>query len=542
SPGETRYLSTLPLLGAPTVAAYSAENHSAYFAYASQVVRKMDLAAATPVEAPLFNLPAAPTGLTTAGQFIYAVANGIKTYSPAGTLLSNGENTYYAGNHNTWDPVNRRVYHFRDGVSPNDLHFDTLSAAGLITGGGETPYHGDFTPTKPIRVSPDGTQIVIGSGVVFTANGLTKISSLANGFTDAAWHGGRLVTVRLINGVSQLQTWNGAQFTVGADVRQVSGTPLRLLPLDAARLLLITQVEGIPRFTILNTALEPTYVSPAKPLPPSVLAVTGRSDSTVGLSWMDTSDNEDGFLVEYRTGTGAWLSGGTLPVNATSATVTGLASGTVHEFRVTAFSGDLNSAPSGSVTALTLTGPDQPAGEPYGLKVTRIFNDRITLEWRDNASNETAFVLLRSTTAAGATTSFTAAANATTYTITGLSPSTTYYFRVQVMNGSNAGDLSTQVSAATLSSNSIPAAPSKLTVASKTSNTVSLTWQDNSGNEDNFAIERSSSPATTWTTVATLGFNQTAYTDTTAVPNTAYSYRVRASNAAGNAVSSTVTV
>src|SRR5690606_8832813 len=151
----------------------------------------------------------------------------------------------------------------------------------------------------------------------------------------------------------------------------------------------------------------------------------------------------------------------------------------------------------------------------------------ITLEWSDNASNETAFLLLRSTSAAGSTTTFTAAADANTYTVTGLNPSTTYYFRVQVVNGTNAGDLSSQVSATTTSSNSTPAAPSKLTVAGKTSNTVSLTWQDNSGNEENFAIERSSSPTTTWTTVATLGFNQTAYTDTTAVPNSTYTYRVR---------------
>jgi uncharacterized ParB-like nuclease family protein len=542
SPSQTSYLPTLPLLGAPTVAAYSAENHSAYFAYASQVVRKMDLAAAAPVESPLFNLPASPTGLTAAGEFLYVVANGIKTFTPAGTQLTNDSGTYYSSSHNTWDPVNRRVYHFRDGVSPNDLHFDTVGVTGQITGTGETPYHGDFATTKPIRVSPDGTQVVIGSGVVFTANGLTKLASLANTFTDAAWHGGRLVTVRLINGVSQLQTWNGAQFTLGTDVRQVSGTPLRLFPLDATRLLLITQVGGVPRFTILNTTLEPTYVSPTKPLQPWGLTITGRSDSSVGLAWTDASDNEDGFLVEYRIGTGAWVSGGTLPANATSATVTGLASGTLHEFRVTAFSGDLKSTPSASMTALTLTSPDQPVGEPYGLRITRVFHDGITLEWSDNATNETAFALLRSTTAAGDPIPITAPANTTSYTVTGLSPSTTHYFRVQAMNGSTGGDLSAQVSATTLSSNSVPTMSTKLTVTGKTATSVSLTWQDNASNEENFAVERSSSPAATWTTVATLGYNQTAYTDTTLTPNTAYSYRVRAINTGGNSISSVVTV
>jgi fibronectin type 3 domain-containing protein/uncharacterized ParB-like nuclease family protein len=542
SPSEGRYLSTVPLVGAPNFAAYSAQNHAAYFAYGSQVVRKLDLAAATPVETPLFNLAAAPSALTTAGEFIYAVTSGnIQTFTPEGSPLTNSGFTYYTGNHNTWDPVNRRVYHFRDGSSPNDLLYDTVASDGRITGGADSPYHGDFTVLKPIRVSPDGSRIVIGSGVVFNATGLTKVASLANSFTDAAWHGGRLVTARLINGVTQLQTWTEPQFVAGADIRQVSGTPVRLLPIDAARLLLVTQIDGVPRFTIFNTALEATYVSPAKPLPPTGLAVAGRTAGSVTLDWVDASDNEDGFRVEYRTGTGEWITGATTAANTTRAIVSGLPAGIAHEFRVTAFSLDLVSAPSTPVTALTLTGPDQPVGEPYGLRVTRIFNNQITLEWQDNATNETGFRVTRSSSPTGATTSFTAPAGSTAYTLTGLTASTTYYFRVQAVNGAIAGDLSGQVSATTLASSSSPTAPSQLAVAAKTATTVSLTWRDNSTNEETFAVERSSSPASTWTTIASLPYNSAAYTDTTAVPNTAYSYRIRAVNPVGSAVSSTVT-
>lgn len=542
SPSEGRYLSTLPLLGAPSFAAYSTENHAAYFAYANQVVRKLDLAAATPVETPLFNLAAAPTALTTAGEFLYAVTNGnILTFTPNGNPLTNSGFTYSAGNHNTWDPINRRVYHFRDGSSPNDLLYDTLGSDGRITGSADSPYHGDFTVLKPIRVSPDGSRIVIGSGVVFNATGLTKVASLANSFTDAAWHGGRLVTARLISGVTQLQTWTEPQFVAGSDVRQVSGTPVRLLPLDAARLLLVTQIDGVPRFTIFNTALEPTYVSPAKPLPPSGLLVAGRTDASVTLDWTDASDNEDGFRLEYRIGTGTWLAGGTTASNATRGTVNGLTAGTTYEFRVTALSGDLLSVPSASVTGLTLTGPDQPVGEPYGLRVTRIFNNQVTLEWQDNATNETSFRVIRSTTPTGATTTFASPAGSTAYTMTGLTASTAYYFRVQAVNGTIAGDLSAQVIATTLATSSSPSAPSQLSVASKTATTVSLTWKDNSTNEESFVIERSSPPASTWTTVASLPYNAAAYTDTTAVPNTAYSYRIRAVNPVGSTVSSTAT-
>lgn len=542
SPSEGRYLATVPLLGAANAAAYSAENHAAYFAYANQVVRKVDLAVATPVETPLLNLPAAPAALTAAGRFLYAVAgSNVLTFTPEGSPLSNSGSSYSSGSHNTWDPVNRRVYHFRDGSTPNDLLYDSLGSDGRITGGADSPYHGDFTVLKPIRVSPDGSRIVIGSGVVFNATGLTKVAALSNSFTDAAWHGGRLVTARLINGVTQLQTWTEAQYVADADVRQVSGTPVRLLPLDAARLLLVTLIDGVPRFTIFNTALEATYVSPSRPLPPSGLLVSGRTDTTVTLDWTDASDNEDGFRVEYRAGTGNWLAGVATAPGATRGTVSGLTPATTYEFRVTASSGDFLSVPSATVTALTLTGPDQPVGEPYGLRVTRIFNNQITLEWQDNATNETGFRVIRSTTPTGAATTFSAPAGATGYTLTGLTASTAYYFRVQAVNGATAGDLSGQVSATTLAGNSSPVAPSQLTVAAKTATTVSLTWKDNSTNEETFAVERSSSPASTWTTIASLPYNSASYTDTTAVPNTAYSYRIRSVNPVGSAVSGTVT-
>jgi hypothetical protein len=543
SPATKQYLPTYPLLGAPAFAGYSSENHRAYFAYDSQMVREMDLSAAQPVESPLFNLPSPPRGFVLAGEFPYvATSNGLKTFTPAGEAITNGGFTYYYGNHNTWDPVNRRVYHFRDGTSPGDLHYDAISASGEITGGGETPYHGDFSLQKPIRVSPDGSRVVIGSGVVFNATGLTKVASLANAFTDAAWFGDRLVTARLINGITQLQTWTGSQFVSGPDVRQFTGTPLRLLVLDSSRLLLISLIEGVPRYTILDEALEPTYISPTKPAPPSGLAVTGRGTTTVSLSWTDGSDNEDAFRIEYRTDAGAWVQGGTAPANATTGTVTGLALGTSYEFRVVATLADLASSPSSSVSATTLTSPDQPVGEPYGLKITRVFHNSMTLEWSDNATNETGFRILRSSTPDGPVTESMVPAGTVTFTAADLLPGSLYYFRIQAVNGALAGDLSAQVSDHTLSGATSPAAPSSLAVASKTANSVTLTWKDNAKNEEGYLVERSDSAAVVWTQIGSLPFNSATFTDTTVAPNTIYSYRVKATNTIGTTTSSVVKV
>jgi hypothetical protein len=71
---------------------------------------------------------------------------------------------------------------------------------------------------------------------------------------------------------------------------------------------------------------------------------------------------------------------------------------------------------------------------------------------------------------------------------------------------------------------------------------VLLSWQDNSNNEDGFRLERS-------TTSASAGFveingaipaNATTFSDALVAPSTAYWYRVRAFNTAGNSAFSNV--
>lgn len=546
SPAQSKYLPTLPLAGAPAFFGYSKENHHAYFAYDNQVVRDMDLAAANPVEIPLFNLPTKPRGFTLAGEFPY-VSDGTRlmTFSKTGSTITpdyepSSSPYYYYGNMNIWDPVNRRVYHFRDNTSPNDLHYDTISPAGVITGSAETPYHAEFAVVKPIRVRPDGSKVVIGSGVVFNATDMTKAASLPNDFTDATWFGGQLVSARLNNGVTQIQTWIEPQYVAGATVREVAGTPLRLLALDSTRLVLISLIAGEPQFTILNTQLQPVFVSQTRPTPPSSLTVSNRTVSSVSLSWQDLAGNEDGFRVEYRTLGGEWTSGASVGANATAATVTGLPASTSLEFRVVATLADLSSLPSPAVATSTLSDPNQPIGEPYGLKITRVFDKSITLEWQDNTNNETGFRILQSTTASGPAVQLNVPAGTTSFESTGLTAATPYFFRVQAMNGTVAGDLSAQVGATTTAASSGPTAPGNFASSLVTATSVSLTWMDNSTNEETFEIERADYPSQTWNKVGSVPFNATSFADNTVSPYTSYSYRVKAVNVNGSAVSNTI--
>ena len=82
----------------------------------------------------------------------------------------------------------------------------------------------------------------------------------------------------------------------------------------------------------------------------------------------------------------------------------------------------------------------------------------------------------------------------------------------------------------------IPAAPSNLVAVLATSTRVNLSWTDNSNNESGFVIERliTSNRKSTWTNIAQVAANVSAFSDTTLNSRKKYAYRVFASNAAGN--------
>lgn len=82
-----------------------------------------------------------------------------------------------------------------------------------------------------------------------------------------------------------------------------------------------------------------------------------------------------------------------------------------------------------------------------------------------------------------------------------------------------------------------PNAPSGLSASAQNSGDIALTWADNSSNEQNFQVQRSTGAA--FVTIANLPANSTSYTDsfTNLTAGTAYTYQVIAMNAIGNVAS-----
>jgi glucose/arabinose dehydrogenase/PKD repeat protein len=84
-----------------------------------------------------------------------------------------------------------------------------------------------------------------------------------------------------------------------------------------------------------------------------------------------------------------------------------------------------------------------------------------------------------------------------------------------------------------------PLPPSSLTASATLPNRVELGWIDNAVNESGYVVERRTG-AGSWSILANLPANAVAYVDTTTSGGTTYSYRVRATNAAGSSAFSNV--
>jgi predicted phage tail protein len=123
-----------------------------------------------------------------------------------------------------------------------------------------------------------------------------------------------------------------------------------------------------------------------------------------------------------------------LPIsaNALSYSNTGLTASTTYVYRLRATNTGGDSAYSNEVSVTTLTSPPTA---PSNLNATAVSSTQINLAWKDNSSNETGFVIERKTGSNGTWAQIgTTTANVASFSSTGLSAKTRYYYRVLATN------------------------------------------------------------------------------------------------------------
>jgi hypothetical protein len=175
---------------------------------------------------------------------------------------------------------------------------------------------------------------------------------------------------------------------------------------------------------------------------------------------------------------------------------------------------------------------------PTNLSATAVSSSQVNLSWTDASSNETGFTIYRRTGSSGSFAQVgTVGAGVTSFASTGLANNTTYYFQVVATNATGASGPSNTASATTGGVLTPPAAPDNLN-ASRKSNGVLLTWDDNSTNESGFKLYRRNGFFSSYQLIATVGSNVESFLDTSADKDRSYSYYVVATNAAGDSSAS----
>jgi predicted phage tail protein len=180
------------------------------------------------------------------------------------------------------------------------------------------------------------------------------------------------------------------------------------------------------------------------PAAPSSLSASASSSTSAQLTWFDNADNEDGFKIERSTDGVSYGQIDTTGGNASSYNDSNLNPGTTYYYRVRAYNAAGNSGYS-NVASIT-TSQTAPAA-PLNLTASAVKKRKIQLNWTDASSNESGFAIERSTNNVSWTQIATVGANATTYTNSGLSAGTTYFYRVRAYNSAGYSGYSNTASA-----------------------------------------------------------------------------------------------
>ncbi|QTR50333.1 fibronectin type III domain-containing protein [Candidatus Thiothrix anitrata] len=264
----------------------------------------------------------------------------------------------------------------------------------------------------------------------------------------------------------------------------------------------------------------------ALPVAPSALSAAVNGSTKMNLSWTDNSSDETGFEIWRCVGSGctSFTKLTTVAANLSSYTNTGLTASTVYRYQVRAIRDQDTSGYSNIVTGTTLP----LLSIPSNVTGTVLSSTSLRLTWVDGNSTETGYEVWRCV--GSSCTTFTKlttlAANATTYTNTGLAASTAYRYKVRAVRGSERSGYSGIATATTLPPLKTP---SNVTGTVLTSTSLRLTWVDGNSTETGYEVWRCvGSSCTTFTKLTTLAANATTYTNTGLAASTAYRYKVRA--------------
>lgn len=190
---------------------------------------------------------------------------------------------------------------------------------------------------------------------------------------------------------------------------------------------------------------------------------------------------------------------------------------------------------SGGSNSGSSTTPDSVPSVPTSVTATA-GNGQIVLSWA-TGSGATSYSIYRATTSKSeGSTAYQSGITGTSYTDTGLTNGTTYYYTVAAVNSAGISAQSTEASATPVAPASAPATPTALT-ATAGNDQVMLSWAG-SANATSYSIYRATASGSEGNTAYQSGITGTSYTDTNLTNGTAYYYTVAAVGSGGTSAQS----
>ena len=173
-----------------------------------------------------------------------------------------------------------------------------------------------------------------------------------------------------------------------------------------------------------------TVACTGTPSVPTGLAVTGKTMSSVSLSWNASTPAAGCTMQGYKVYRGTTLV--TTVTSGTAFTDTGLTPGTTYSYKIAAVDTSGHTSANTSTVSTTTSADTAAPSTPANVHSTLITSNSIALAWNASTDNVsvTGYIVYRNGTQIGTT-------STTNYTDTALSPSTTYSYTVKAKDANN---------------------------------------------------------------------------------------------------------
>ena len=336
----------------------------------------------------------------------------------------------------------------------------------------------------------------------------------------------------------------GASCTTFAQIASPTGTTYKDTSVSAStsysyRLRATDAAGNLSTYSNIVGATTPTPDT-TPPSQPGTLSAAAVTQGEVDLSWGASTDNVGvtGYLVERCQGASCTTFAQIASPTGTTYKDTSVSASTSYSYRLRATDAAGNLSTYSNIVGATTPTPDTtPPSQPGTLSAAAVTQGEVDLSWGASTDDVGVTGYLVERCQGTGCTNFTKIATpaGTSYKDTSVSPSTSYSYRVRATDA--AGNLSTYSNTATALTpdTTSPSQPATLTATAVSGGEIDLSWGASTDNVGviGYQVERcQGASCTSFAQIATP--TATTYKDTTVAVGTSYSYRVRATDAAGN--------